>query len=229
MGRLLVVTGNWGSLITKLVPLALVIAVSPLTVIPAVLVLHTPRPRVTSLAFLGGWASGLAGVTGLFVAGAAMFTGLKGSPPAWASWLRVVLGSALILFGVYRWCSRHGHTEAPRWMRAFHSLTPVRAGLIGMVLTVVRLEVLLICLAGGVAIGTTGLDPTGKWFFGAVFVVLAASTVAIPILGYAGAGDRLDDQLNRLKAWMEQNHAGMLAAVLVLIGLMVFYNGIRAL
>jgi predicted negative regulator of RcsB-dependent stress response len=53
--------------------------------------------------------------------------------------------------------------------------------------------------------------------------------VAIPILGYASAGERLDEPLNRLKEWMQQNHAAMLAAVLVLIGVMVVYNGISAL
>jgi len=40
-------------------PLALVVALSPLSIIPAVLVLHTPRPRPTGLAFLVGWLSDL--------------------------------------------------------------------------------------------------------------------------------------------------------------------------
>ncbi|WP_197505273.1 GAP family protein, partial [Mycobacterium sp. 1245499.0] len=63
----------------------------------------------------------------------------------------------------------------------------------------------------------------------AIFVVLAASTVAIPVLAYVGAGDRLDDALERLKAWMEANHDAMMAVILFLIGLIVLYNGIRAL
>ena len=64
---------------------------------------------------------------------------------------------------------------------------------------------------------------------GAVFVVVSASTVAIPILGYVGAGDRLDDALERLKVWMEENHGAMMAVILILIGLIVVYNGIHAL
>ncbi|WP_197498109.1 GAP family protein, partial [Mycobacterium sp. 1165196.3] len=63
----------------------------------------------------------------------------------------------------------------------------------------------------------------------AIFVGLAASTVAIPVLAYVGAGDRLDDALERLKAWMEANHDAMMAVILFLIGLIVLYNGIRAL
>jgi hypothetical protein len=53
--------------------------------------------------------------------------------------------------------------------------------------------------------------------------------VAIPILAYVGAGDRLEEPLERLKAWMEANHDAMLAVILFLIGLIVLYNGIRAL
>ncbi|QLL06962.1 GAP family protein [Mycobacterium vicinigordonae] len=229
MRRLLPVTGNWGSLLATLIPLALVIAVSPLTIIPAVLVLHAPRPRPTSLAFLGGWVLGLAALTAVFTAGSGLFAGLHKSPPQWASWVRVVLGSILILFGIYRWLTRHRESDTPRWMRAFDTITPVRAGVTALVLTVVRLEVSIMCLAAGLAIGTSGLTMPDKWVFAVAFVVLSASTVAVPILGYVSAGDRLDDQLTKLKDWMERNHAGMLAAVLVLIGLMVLHNGLKGL
>ena len=46
-------------MLTELIPLALVVALSPLSIIPAVLVLHTPRPRPTGLAFLVGWLLGI--------------------------------------------------------------------------------------------------------------------------------------------------------------------------
>ena len=36
-------TASWGSELTELIPLALVVAISPLSIIPAVLVLHTPQ------------------------------------------------------------------------------------------------------------------------------------------------------------------------------------------
>ena len=55
---ILPVDTSWGSVLSKLVALAAVIALSPITVIPAVLVLHAPRPRPASLSFLGGWLLG---------------------------------------------------------------------------------------------------------------------------------------------------------------------------
>jgi protein-S-isoprenylcysteine O-methyltransferase Ste14 len=226
---LLPVAGNWLSVLTKLIPLGLVIALSPITVIPAVLVLHAPRPRPAGIAFLGGWLAGLVALTAAFVGASDLLGGLNHAPPTWASWARVVLGSALVVFGVFRWLTRHRHGKSPAWMRSFSRLTPLRAGVTGAVLVPIRPEVLILCAAAGLAIGTAGLDAAAGWICGAVFVVVSSLTVAVPILGYVAAGDRLDDALERLKAWMERNHAAMLAVILVLIGVIVIYNGIRAL
>ena len=229
MERLLPVAESWGSVLGALIPLGLVIALSPITVIPAVLVLQAPRPRPSGLAFLAGWVLGLAALTALSVAASGLLGGLHKSPPTWASWLRVILGAALILFGIYRWLTRHRHTESPAWMRSFATITPVRAALTALALVVIRPDVLLICVPAGLAIGGSGKDVVDDWIAAAFFVAIAASTVAIPVLAYAAAGHRLDDAMARLKDWMDKNNAALMAAILVVIGLMVLYNGIHAL
>src|SRR3984957_9282086 len=216
MRGLLPVAGSCGPLLTGLIPLGLVVAVSPLTIIPAVLVLHAPRPRPSGLAFLGGWVFGLAASTALFIAGSGALGGMHKSRPPWASWLRVVLGSALILFGFYRWSPRHRQAESPKWMRSFETISPRRAAITGSVLTVVRVEVLALGLAAGLAISTGRLDDVGRFWAGAFYVALSASTVALPILAYAAAGHRLDSFLERLKEWMAKNNAALFAGILVL-------------
>jgi hypothetical protein len=223
------VTASWSSLLTTLIPLALVVAVSPLSIIPAVLVLQTPRPGPTSLTFLGGWLLGLSALTAAFVASSDLLGDLHKKPPTWASWLRVVLGVALIGYGVYEWLSRHKRTESPKWMRSFSTLTPMRAAITALVLVVIRVEVLTMCALAGLNIGGSGLGNAAKWTLAAIFVAVAASTVAIPILAYAAAGHRLDDPMARLKDWMDKNTGALMAAVLILIGLMVLYNGASAL
>lgn len=217
------------SALTALIPLAMVIALSPLSVIPAVLVLSTPNPRRAGLAFLVGWLISLATLTAIFVASSGLLGGLHKSPPAWASWLRIVVGAALIVFGGYRWFTRQHHTEMPRWMRSFAGMTPARAGLTAIALAAVRLEVSLMCAAAGLAVGSAGLERADAVTAAAFFVAVAASTVAVPILAYLAAGERLHDALTRLQNWMEQQHAAMLAITLVVIGLMVVHNGIHAL
>jgi sulfite exporter TauE/SafE len=214
----------------ELIPLALVVALSPLSIIPAVLVLHTPRPRPAGLAFLAGWLIGLAALTIIFLEVSSLLGGLRDKPPGWASWLRIVVGAALIVFGAYRWLTREKSTHTPKWMQSLAKLTPVRAGAAAVALTVVNPKVLFICAAAGLAIGTAGLDrATDVWIAVAWYVAVAGSTVALPILAYAVSGDRLDGPLARLKDWMERQHAALVAAILIVIGLLVLYKGIHGL
>lgn len=222
-------SGDWGSVLIELVPLALVVALSPLSIIPAVLVLHTARPRPTALAFLAGWLVGLAALTSIFLEVSGLIGGLGGKPPGWASWLRIVVGAALIVFGVYRWLMRKKSAHTPKWMQSMSKLTPARAGVTGLALTIVNPKVLFICAAAGLAIGTTGLGGTRVWLAVLWYVVVAGSTVALPILAYAVSGDRLNEPLTRLKEWMERQHAVLVAGILVVIGLMVLYKGIHGL
>ena len=175
------VTAGWGSELTELMPLALVVALSPLSIIPAVLVLHTPRPKPTGLAFLVGWVVGLAALTAIFVEVSSLLGGLDKKPP-WALWLRIVVGIALIVFGVFRWLTRKRSAHSPAWMRTITTVTPGRAAVIAAVLVVANPKVLFICAAAGLAIGSAGLGITGAWISVAFYVLVGASSVAIPVL-----------------------------------------------
>ena len=154
---------NWGSVLTELIPLALVVALSPLSIIPAVLALHTPRPRHAGLAFLAGWLVGLTALTAIFVEVSNLMGGLGNKPPGWASWLRIVIGAALIVFGIYRWFTRKSSEHTPRWMQSMSKLTPLARPPWRLLLTVTNPKVLFICAAAGLAIGTAGLGTPEVW------------------------------------------------------------------
>lgn len=216
-------------MLSELIPLALVIALSPLSIIPAVLVLHSARPRPTGLAFLAGWLVGLAALTQLLVEVSGLLGGGLDEPPGWAAYVRVVVGAALIAFGVYKWLTRKRSEHAPKWMSTFATITPPRAFVTAIVLVVANPKVLFMCAAAGLAIGTEGLGRTGAILGVVYFVAVAASTVVLPIAGYVISGDRLDPALTKLKNWMEAQHAALVAAILVVLGLMVLYKGVHGL
>lgn len=215
--------------LTELIPLGLVIAASPLSIIPGILVLHTPRPRPTGLAFLCGWVLGIAVITGAFVGGSDVSNRGLDSKPTWAPYVRIGLGIALIAFALYRWFGRHRATHNPKWMTAMSSMGPGRAFVTAIVLTVANPKVLVMCAAAGVSIGTAALGRPGAWQAVLIFTALSASSVAIPVLGYAFAGERLDAPLERVKIWMERNHGALVAGILLLIGAALLYKGIHAL
>ena len=220
---------NLASGLNELIPLALVIAISPLSIIPGILVLGTARPRPTSLAFLAGWLLGIAVVTGAFVGGADVSNEGLDDKPSWSPYVRIVIGIALIAFGLYRWFGRNRSTHSPKWMTAMTGIGPGRAFVTGIVLTLANLKVFAMCAAAGVAIGTAALGRVGAWQAVLLFTAMAASTVAVPTLAYLFAGARLDAPLGRVKDWMERNHSALVAGILLVIGAGLLYKGIHAL
>lgn len=221
-------TTSLGSELTELIPLALVITLSPLTIIPGILMLHTPAPRPTSMAFLLGWVLGIGGLTAAFVLVSNALGGLS-KQPTWAPYVRIVIGAALVAFGLYRWFTRKRSEHTPKWLTSMTSIGPPRAFVTAVVLVVVNPKVLFMCAAAGLAIGSAGLGTTGAWTADAVFTAIAASSVALPVLAYLVAGERLDQPLTKLKDWMEAQHATLVAVILVVIGVMVLYKGIHGL
>jgi threonine/homoserine/homoserine lactone efflux protein len=222
-------SGSWAVALGQLIPLALVVAASPLTIIPAiVLVLQSDRPRPAGLAFMFGWLIGLAATTAVFVQVPRLLDGLNRPAPTWAAWARIVVGVALVAFGVWRWLTRHRAATQPAWLNRLSKLAPIGAGAIAVGLILVNPKVLVMNAAAGLVIGTASLGVPGVWAAVAYYTVIAGSSVLVPILAYAVAGERVDHQLERLKQWMERQHAVLMAGFLVVVGLLLVYTGIRA-
>ncbi|MEZ0051999.1 threonine/homoserine/homoserine lactone efflux protein [Mycobacterium sp. MAA66] len=219
---------NWVSVLTELIPLALVIALSPLSIIPAVLILQTPQARVTGLTFLAGWLLAIAVVTGVFVELGALVPHAA-QPSTTASWVRIVIGTLLIIFGVYRWTTRKHATEEPGWMRRLRTVTPASGFVTAAVLAVVNPKVLFMCIAAGLTIDTDQLSAAATWTAVLCFAVVAGSSVAIPVLIYAAAGERLDPTMARLGDWLHRQHAVLVAGILIVIGVLVLLKGLTHL
>ena len=52
-----------GPLVGDLLPLAVVVAISPVPIVAVILMLLAPEARGTSMGFLTGWLVGIAGIT----------------------------------------------------------------------------------------------------------------------------------------------------------------------
>lgn len=214
-------------MVGELIPLALVVALSPFSIVPAVLlVLHSERPRATGLAFLVGWLAGLALSTAVFLQVPRLLGGSQAEPHAWTAWLRIGIGVVLIALAVLRWLTRGRATESPAWLGRLNSIRPATAALIGIGLPLVNPKVLFANAAAGLVIGTAGVGSPALWL--AFYTALAGSTVAVPISAYVAARERLDGVLESLRQWIDRQHAVLTAAILVVIGLVLLYQGISA-
>jgi threonine/homoserine/homoserine lactone efflux protein len=222
-----------GGAIGDLLPLALGVAISPVPIIAAILMLLAPRAGATSLGFLVGWVTGIVIACVLFVVLASTLAlGSSSGPSTAASWVKLVLGLALVALGIRQWGTRPGVGQPatlPKWMAAIDSLSPAKAVGLAFALAAVNPKNLLMAVAAGTTIGGAGLSLGSATVCVLVFVVIAASSVAAPVVGYAVAAHRMRRPLDELKAWLQQNNVAVMAVLLIVIGVALLGKGLGAL
>ena len=219
-----------GEAIGAVLPLALGVAVSPIPIIAAILMLLSPRARSTGVAFLLGWVGGILVAVVLFALLSSLIpSGDTGEPEPVRGVIKLVLGAGLLLLAVRQWRARPKPGETaptPKWMGAVDSMTPVRGVGLGFLLSAVNPKNLLMAVGAGVAIGGASLDGGEATVVVVVFVLLASSTVAIPVIGYLAASARLAAPLESLRVWLVQNNATVMGVLLLVIGVAMIGKGI---
>jgi threonine/homoserine/homoserine lactone efflux protein len=208
-------------------PLAIAIALSPFAIIPAVLIVLAPGARRTGPAFLGGWAAGVALLTG--VSSIVGFFGPSDQTPTWAAWARVVVGLFLVVRGVMKWTKRRQPSDPPGWMQGFESATPARALGLGFTLASLNPKVALLALAGGATVGATADTLTQEVVGVLLFTTVASLTVAAPTVAVLTMGARATAPLHKVKTWLDAESTSVMAVVLVVIGAVVAAGGFAAL
>lgn len=218
-----------GTVIGDVLPLAVGVAISPIPIVAAILMLLSKHAGGASTGFGLGWVAGILGVTGIVVLLAGTIdTSRTADPSPAVGWVKIVLGALLLVLAAKQWRSR-ADTSTPKWMRAIDQLTMPRAAGLGFALAAINPKNLLLCASAGVAIGTGDLSAGGDVVAVLVFTVLAASTVLIPVIGYAVAADRLRGTLDSLKNWLQANNHAVMAIVLVVMGAVVIGKGLGGL
>ncbi|MFD7844873.1 GAP family protein [Nocardia sp. NPDC059764] len=213
-------------MIADLLPLAIGVALSPIPVVAAILMLLSANAGRASVGFALGWVTGIVTVTGLVTAAAA--SGLMRSasqPSIAASVIKTVMGLLLVYIAVRQWGSRKDDS-IPGWMKAIDELGVAKAAGFGLLVSLLNPKNLLLCITAGVTIGTAGLNPTGTATALTVFVLLGAASVLVPVGGYAVAADQLRGALARLKNWLQANNHTVIAVVFMVMGTTALAKGV---
>jgi threonine/homoserine/homoserine lactone efflux protein len=114
----------------------------------------------------------------------------------------------------------------PKWMSAIDSMTAGKGLGLGFLLSAVNPKNLLLAVSAGLIIGGAGLVVAQTIVVIVIFVLLAASTVLIPVIAYLIASERLAGPLDRLRVWLVDNNATIMAVLLLVIGVAVIGKGI---
>lgn len=212
-------------LITDVLPFAVGVFASPVPVIVAILMLFTPRPRPTSLAYVGTWLLGVAVATGVF----ALLAGLieaNEQPRAWAAWLRLVLGLLLLVAAVRKWLDRTS-TSVPGWMSAILDAGPREAVRLGLLMSVANPKELLMAGAAGLAVGSAQAGPAAATVAIVVFVLVGGLSMIAPLAVSVVGGDAAARPLATARGWLERNNAAVTAVVLAALGLFLLVKGLQ--
>jgi threonine/homoserine/homoserine lactone efflux protein len=222
-----------GQVIGDLLPLAVGVAISPIPIIAVILMLLAPKAGGTSAGFLLGWVVGIVVATTLFLLLAGTLDlGSSGEPSGAASWVKLVLGALLLLMAARQWRGRPSpgsEPALPKWMTAIDAFTPGKAAGLGLALSAVNPKNLLMCVAAGTTIGGADLSGGQDVWSVVVFTALAASTVAIPVIGYAVARERMAGPLEHLRGWLTVHDGAVMATLLLVIGVLLVGKGLSGL
>jgi len=219
-----------GAIIGEALPLALGIAISPIPIIAAILMLLSPKAKGTSVGFLAGWLIGIIVAVVVFTLLSAIIpeSDADDSKPI-AGVIKIVLGAALLLLAVRQWRSRpigSQEPDMPKWMSAIDTMTPGRGLVLGFLLSGLNPKNLLMGVAAGVAIGSASPSLAEATLVIVVFTIIAVSTVAIPVIAYLAASTRMSGPLEALRKWLVHNNATVMTVLLLVIGFVVIGKGI---
>ena len=221
-----------GAVIGDILPLALGVAISPIPIIAAILMLLSPKARVTGTGFLLGWVLGIVVAVTVFTLLSSVLPGesTDESQPI-KGVIQLLLGVLLLLLGLRQWRGRPkaGDEPAmPKWMQAIDTITFPKALGLGFLLSAVNPKNLLLAASAGVTIGSAGLDTGSIVVVIAAFTLLAASTILVPVVGYLIAAEKLKAPLAALRGWLAKENAVIMAVLLLVIGVNLIGKGIGA-
>ena len=219
-----------GNVIGDILPLALGIAISPIPIIAAILMLLSPKAKGTSVGFLLGWVLGIVVAVVVFelLASVIPASDPDAAQPI-AGVIKILLGLGLLFLAWRQWSKRPKDGVAaalPAWMSAIDTMTTARGFILGFVLSAVNPKNLLMAAGAGVIIGTAGLAVGEIVVATVVFVIVAAISVALPVIAYLVASTRMAAPLEALRAWLVQNNATVMAVLLLVIGVVLVGKGI---
>ena len=222
-----------GQAIGGMLAMAVAVAVSPIPIIAVVLLLTGPGGKAKGVAYVIGSVTSTAILGGFLVwIGVGSDTSSDGGPSTGTSWLKLALGVVLLGLAARQWRGRPLEGEdavMPKWMGALDGFSPAKALAAGVVLNVFNPKNLLLIVAGAAAVasaGATGGEEAVAW---AIFTVIAAIGVTTPVVITFSMGDRSDELLGRLKAWMAHNEGVIMAVILLVIGVKLVGDGIAGL
>lgn len=217
--------------IGDVIPFGVGVALSPVPIIAVLLLVMAPVGARGGLLFLLARILAFAALTTAFAFASDLIDDAAGSTTP-AAVLRLLVGTALVVGAVVKWHRRPRADDEPKlpgWMRSIDGMGAGAAFRLGIVLTVANPKELAFAAGAGLTVGGAMLGAGEMVVAGAVFVLLACASVAVPVVAVLVGGERIEPVLAETREWLVRNNAIVMAIVLLVIGAMLIGSGTSGL
>lgn len=210
----------------ELLPLAVVLALSPLAVLAVAAMLVLGRSPAAPWGFALGWCGGLALIAlVVLVLGTALSTDELMSQVVGV--VMVVLGVAAVALALRMWLGRSSLAASGRMSSLLNGdISPQVAARLGVVTGALNPKALLICPVAAVDVQSADLTVLQNAMVLAAFTVIASSTVVVPVAANALWDARARPALEAVRCWLAPRAVGIAALVLLLVGALLVVNGL---
>ncbi|MGS0686443.1 GAP family protein [Nakamurella sp. GG22] len=214
--------------VLEVLPLAVGLALAALPIVLIPLALATNRPAGAARAFLFGWLLGVLGVGAVVIAVADLIVRPE-EHPQWLSWVKVAVGVALLALAARKWLSRTPagtEPEPAKWMSSVATMTAGKAFRVALLLACLNPKNLLLVVGGATVIADATYRPLEQAVALLVFAVVGSIGVAVPVVLPLLLGKRAEPVLAGANRWMTRQSTTIVAAVLLVLGALLVWNGI---
>lgn len=215
----------------SVIALGLVVGLSPLPVIPALLLLTNGSGQNNARVYLVAWLIGLTSLIGV----AALIGGLGDpyeSAEQSAGWLEIVIGGLLVFAGITKALrSRRAADqpkEPPAWQASLGQYGGAQSARLGFLFAIGNPKNLAAAFAAGAEIALLSPSVSSSLVAVTAFVVIGSLGVATPILAAWVLGARADGALAWLRSFLERRGTAVSVAVLVVLGTVLVLRGIAS-
>ena len=216
-----------GLLLLQIVPVAVGIAVNPVPIIAALVMAGTRRPVANGSAFIAALIVVMAlfgGVVLVLVPPSSLAGSGSAEDYVAVAWLLIGLGflAAFAVMALRRPARGRAERE-PRWMALIDRLGPAGAAVVGILL--VNYEMQAPALAD---ILHARVSLVEAFVALAVFIAIAVSTPAVPLVLSIAAPDRVAGAMGSVKTWLTVHQRPILLVVFGVVGVLYTGKGLLA-
>jgi threonine/homoserine/homoserine lactone efflux protein len=222
-----------GQGISEVLPFAIGIAISPVPIIAIILILFSDRAKVNGPTFLLGWVIGLAAVgTVVYVVADAANAATDTTTSDTISWGKIVLGVLLLGLARRNFAKRPAPGEAPelpKWMATVESISPGRAFVLAILLSVVNPKNLVLAVGATAGLGQLDLSTDDAVVALIVFVAVSSLSILFAVLYDLLGGERARHTLDDMKVWMTEHNHAVMAVIFLVFGVVLISKGLGLL